>query len=190
MMCIMFITLLNREVTSMKPPQLGNKDDKCVEMVKGNGEVELKAQRQTNGAVERANALIFEAMKKILEDEKKGKWAELMPEVVWSHNTTVCKETNFTPFRLMYGAEAVLPEEVKHRSLRTAIGSPACPSKAEEKDLLELDRLKAVANVQKYKEETQRSNCGNSMWATWYFYEATALRTPASLRPSGLDYMS
>jgi hypothetical protein len=45
MMCIMFITLLNREVTSMKPPKLCNRDDKCVEMVKGNGEAELKAQR-------------------------------------------------------------------------------------------------------------------------------------------------
>jgi hypothetical protein len=69
---------------------------------------------QTNDAVERANALIFETIKKILEDEKKGKWAEVMPKIVWSHNTTVCKATNFTPFQLMYGAEVVLPEEVKH----------------------------------------------------------------------------
>jgi hypothetical protein len=29
---------------------------------------------QSNGAVERANYLIFEAIKKILEGEKKGKW--------------------------------------------------------------------------------------------------------------------
>jgi IS30 family transposase len=29
---------------------------------------------QSNGAVERANSLIFEAIKKILEGEKKGKW--------------------------------------------------------------------------------------------------------------------
>jgi hypothetical protein len=44
---------------------------------------------QTNGAVERDNALIFEAIKKILEGEKKVKWAEVMPQEVWSHNTTV-----------------------------------------------------------------------------------------------------
>jgi hypothetical protein len=37
-----------------------------------------------------------------------------MPTFVWSHNTTVCRATNFTPFLLMYGAEAVLPEEIKH----------------------------------------------------------------------------
>jgi hypothetical protein len=53
---------------------------------------------QSNGAVERANALIFKAIKKILEGEKKGKWAEVMPRAIWSHNTTVCKATNFTPF--------------------------------------------------------------------------------------------
>jgi hypothetical protein len=44
---------------------------------------------QSNGAVERADALIFEAIKKILEGEKKGKLAEVMPKEVWSHNTTV-----------------------------------------------------------------------------------------------------
>jgi hypothetical protein len=72
---------------------------------------------QSNGAVERANSLIFEAMKKILEGEKKGKWAEVMPTAVWSHNTTVCRVIDFTPFWLMYGAEAMLPEEIKDRSL-------------------------------------------------------------------------
>jgi hypothetical protein len=72
---------------------------------------------QSNGAVERANSLIFEAMKKILEGEKKGKWAEVMPTAVWSHNTTVCRAIDFTPFWLMYGAEAMLPEEIKDRSL-------------------------------------------------------------------------
>jgi hypothetical protein len=67
--------------------------------------------------VERVNSLIFEAIKKILEGDKKDKWAEVMPTTVWSHNTIACRATNFTPFWLMYGAEAVLPEEIKHRSL-------------------------------------------------------------------------
>jgi hypothetical protein len=48
--------------------------------------------------VERANALIFEAIKKILKGEKKGKWAEVMPQAVWSYNTTVWRATNFLPF--------------------------------------------------------------------------------------------
>jgi hypothetical protein len=36
-----------------------------------------------------------------------------MPRAVWSHNTTVCRATNFTPFRLLYEAEVVLPKEIK-----------------------------------------------------------------------------
>jgi hypothetical protein len=110
---------------------------------------------QSNGVVEQANALIFEAIKKILEGEKKGKWAQVMPRAIWSHNTTVCRATNFTPFRLLFRAEAVLPEEIKHQSLRTIVEAPPCPSEAEEKDLLESERLKAVINLQKNQDETR-----------------------------------
>jgi hypothetical protein len=42
--------------------------------------------------------LIFKAIKKILNGEKKDKWVEVMPRVVWSHNTIVCRATNFSPF--------------------------------------------------------------------------------------------
>jgi hypothetical protein len=69
--------------------------------------------------VERANVIIFEAIKKILEGEKKGKWAKVMPRAVWSHNTIVCRATNFTPFQLLFRADVVLPEEIKHQSLCT-----------------------------------------------------------------------
>jgi hypothetical protein len=78
-----------------------------------------------------------------------------MSTVVWSHNTTVCRVTGFTPFQLMYGAEAMLPEEIKHRSLHAAAESTTCPNEVEEKDLLEPDRLKAVTNLEKYQEETR-----------------------------------
>jgi hypothetical protein len=110
---------------------------------------------QSNGAVERANTLIFEAIKKILEGEKKGKWVEVMPRVVWSHNTTVCRATNFTPFRLLFRAKAVLPEEIKHQSLHTTAEAPPCPNEVEKKDLSKSERLKAVTNLQKYQDETR-----------------------------------
>jgi hypothetical protein len=60
----------------------------------------------------------------------------------------VCGATNFTPFMLLLGAE-VLSEEMKHRSLRTSMEVPPCPTEAKDKDLLEPDRLKVVANLQK-----------------------------------------
>jgi transposase InsO family protein len=37
---------------------------------------------QTNGVVERANTLIFSAIKKILEDQPEGMWAEELLRVV------------------------------------------------------------------------------------------------------------
>jgi transposase InsO family protein len=37
---------------------------------------------QSNGVVERANGKIFSAIKKRLLDDKKGKWAEQLPEVI------------------------------------------------------------------------------------------------------------
>jgi hypothetical protein len=98
--------------------------------------------------------LIFKAIKKILNGEKKDKWVEVMPRVVWSHNTIVCRATNFSPFWLMYEAEAIRLE-VNHRSLWTTTKTLVCPSEAEEKALLEPHRLMAVANLQKYQEEAK-----------------------------------
>jgi hypothetical protein len=37
---------------------------------------------QSNGAIERVNALIFEAIKRILEGDKKGKWVKMMLKAV------------------------------------------------------------------------------------------------------------
>jgi hypothetical protein len=34
-----------------------------------------------------------------------------MPRVVWNHNTTVCRATNFTPFRSMHRAKVVLQKK-------------------------------------------------------------------------------
>jgi hypothetical protein len=33
--------------------------------------------------------------------------------VVWSHNTTVSRSTGFTPFKLLFGDEAITPEEAR-----------------------------------------------------------------------------
>jgi hypothetical protein len=55
----------------------------------------------------------------------------------------------------MYGVEVVLPEEIKHRSLWTTTETVPCPNEAEEKDLLESDRLKIVVNLEKYHEKTR-----------------------------------
>jgi hypothetical protein len=105
---------------------------------------------QSNDAVERANTLSSEAIKKILEGEKRGKWPAEMLMAIWSHNTLVSRATNFSPFRLLFRAEVVTPEEIKHKSSRTMPEAIPCPTEAKDKHLLESDRLKAVTNLQKY----------------------------------------
>jgi transposase InsO family protein len=65
---------------------------------------------ESNGAMERANRIVFFAISKTLFNPRKGKWIEELPKVVWSHNTTVSRTTGFTPFKLLYGKEAMLPE--------------------------------------------------------------------------------
>ena len=45
-------------------------------------------------------------------------WIEELPVVLWSIRTTPNRATGQTPFALVYGAEAVLPHEVRHHSTR------------------------------------------------------------------------
>jgi hypothetical protein len=73
---------------------------------------------QSNGAVERANGLIFLGIKKCLFDQKMGKWVDELLKVIWSHSTTVSRATGFTLFRLLFGTEAMTLEEIKNERMR------------------------------------------------------------------------
>jgi hypothetical protein len=103
--------------------------------------------------MEKANTLIFSAIKKILEDQLKSKWEEELPRAIWSHNTSICRVTNFTPLKLLYGAELVTPEELKLCSARTKVEAIYSPIEAESKDLLEPEHMKVVENLQSYQNE-------------------------------------
>jgi hypothetical protein len=109
----------------------------------------------SNRAVERANTLIISAIKKILEDQPKGKWAEELPRTVWSHNTSICRVTNFTSFKLLYGEDLVTLEEIELHSTGTKAKVIHSPTEAESKYLLEPERMKAVENLQSYQNGTR-----------------------------------
>jgi hypothetical protein len=110
---------------------------------------------QSNCVVERANGKIFDAIKKRLLDDKKGKWADQLPEVIWALNMTESRATGFTPFRLMYGSEAMTPQQLKHGSPRT---SPTATSDIDEltsKYLINGDRVLALEALNKYQSQTK-----------------------------------
>jgi hypothetical protein len=110
---------------------------------------------QSNGVVERANGKIFTAVKKMLLDDKKGKWVDLLPEAVWALNTTECRATGFTPFRLLYGSEAMTPQENKHGSPWTSASAVPDVDEPTSKDLIDRGRVFALQALDKYQAQTK-----------------------------------
>ncbi|RDX98563.1 Tf2-9, partial [Mucuna pruriens] len=78
---------------------------------------------QANGQAEAANRVILRGLRRRLE-EAKGRWAEELPQVLWSYHTTPHSTTGETPFRLTYGSEVVIPVEIGEPSPRTALFEP------------------------------------------------------------------
>src|SRR4051812_28921206 len=74
------------------------------------------AHPQSNGQVEKANGLVCGGLKKRLLaplEQAAGNWLEELPAVLWSLQTTPNTATQYTPFFMVYGAEAVLPHDLK-----------------------------------------------------------------------------
>ena len=77
------------------------------------------AHPQSNGQVERANGLILSGVKPRLVEpliRSPGSWLDELPAVLWSLRTTPNRSTGFTPFFLVYGAEAVIPTDIEFDS--------------------------------------------------------------------------
>jgi hypothetical protein len=109
---------------------------------------------RSNGAVERANGVIFASIKRNITDLPKSKWAEELPRVIWSHNTTTTRTTQFSPFKLLYGEEAMLPEQLCLGTL-SDIPSSDEDLKASVQNIEEVC-LQAGTNLSSYQEETRR----------------------------------
>jgi hypothetical protein len=73
--------------------------------------------------------------------------------VVWSHNTTMSRSTGFTPFKLLFGDEAITLEEAKAGSIRTVASPEDEADYFVAKDAIGI-MLQAVENINKYQAET------------------------------------
>ena len=74
---------------------------------------------KSNGLVERANKIITIGIMKSIFNQTKGKWPDELVKVVWNHNTVVSRSIGFTPFKLLFGDEAITLEEARTGSIRT-----------------------------------------------------------------------
>ncbi|XP_057724061.1 uncharacterized protein LOC130940023 [Arachis stenosperma] len=109
---------------------------------------------QSNGLAEAANKVVLQALRKKL-DTAKGLWAELVPEVLWAYNTTAHSATKETPFRLVYGSEAMIPMEVSQGSMRT-LAEEHNQARQAELDLIEEVRETAAIRHQALQQQLSR----------------------------------
>jgi ribonuclease HI len=109
---------------------------------------------ESNRLVERANGIIMTGIMKLIFNHPRGKWPDELIKVVWSHNTTMSRSTGFTPFKLLFGDEAITLEEAKVGSIRTIASAEGEADYHVAKDTIEGTRLHAVENTNKYQAET------------------------------------
>jgi hypothetical protein len=108
------------------------------------------AHPQSNGQVERANGLILSGIKLWLVEpleRSASYWIEDLPAVLWSLRTTPNRSTGFTPFFLVYGAEAIIPTDIEFDSPCITLYTKAKAKEAREDgiDLVEEARLLALS---------------------------------------------
>jgi transposase InsO family protein len=119
------------------------------------------AHPMTNGQVERVNGMILQGFKpRIYNDLNKfGKrWMKELPSMVWSLRMTPSRATGFTPFFLVYGAEAILPTDLEYGSPRTRAYDDRSnqTSREDSLDQLEEARDMALLHSARYQQSLRR----------------------------------
>jgi len=72
---------------------------------------------------------------------------------VWGHNISCTRTTGFTPFHLLYGEEAITPEELKLGSFCTKIAATTPIQRYIELEAAKNAKLQATSNLDKYHQE-------------------------------------
>ena len=73
------------------------------------------------------------------------RWLTELPSVIWSLRTTPSRATGFTPFFLIYGAEAILPTDLEYGSPRLKAYQEQQSQRAREDSLDQVDEARDVA---------------------------------------------
>jgi hypothetical protein len=115
----------------------------------------------SNGQVERSNGLVLSGIKPwLIEPLEKtpGCWLDELPAVLWSLRTTPNRSIGYTPFFLVYGAEAVLPIDVIHDAPRVVLYTEKEAKEARENDvdLLEEAREITLSRTAVYQQNLRR----------------------------------
>ena len=77
----------------------------------------LPYHAQTNGQVERMNQMIIRMICK-LEQDKKARWSEHLPEMLAAYNGTRSAVTGYSPYFLLFGRKSRMPVDCLFPTLR------------------------------------------------------------------------
>jgi hypothetical protein len=91
---------------------------------------------------------------KLVFNQPRGKWPDELIKVVCNHNTAVSRSTGFTSFKLLFGDEAITPEEARTGSIRTKASTEDEADYQITKDTIEGTRLQAIEHINKYQAKT------------------------------------
>ncbi|MCO5594222.1 hypothetical protein L7F22_048248 [Adiantum nelumboides] len=72
---------------------------------------------QSNGLEEKANGIIAGTIRKMVESKPK-RWDNFLDRAIWTYRTTYRDATQFTPFYLVYGQEALQPIELNTPTIK------------------------------------------------------------------------
>ena len=125
------------------------------------------AHPRSNGQAERANTEVLKGLKTRTFKKKLeacGRvWHDELQSVLWSICTTATKPTGETSLFLVYGAEAVLPHEVRHCSARVLAFDEARQDAMRGMDLVlgEECRYEAALRAARYQQALRGYHCCN-----------------------------
>jgi hypothetical protein len=108
---------------------------------------------ESNGLVERANEIILTEIMRSIFNLPKVKWPNELIKVVWNHNTIVPRSTCFTPFKHLFGDEAITPEEAKAGSIRTLASTEDEDTCKVSKGSIKGAMLQEIDHINKYQAE-------------------------------------
>ncbi|MCO5598130.1 hypothetical protein L7F22_052222 [Adiantum nelumboides] len=102
---------------------------------------------QANGQAESTNKTLIKILKKIVQENKKD-WDEKLDSALWSFRTAFKVTTGMTPFRLVYGLEAVVPMEFVVPSLRVTAEkmTPKLSVQHRSRNLMQLEEDRLVSS--------------------------------------------
>ncbi|MCO5549866.1 hypothetical protein L7F22_003340 [Adiantum nelumboides] len=95
---------------------------------------------QCNGLVEKTNGVLCKIITKHVRDRPQD-WDKHLTAALWAYRTSFKVSTQFTPYHLVYGQEALLPIEVELGSLRVLAKETSSSKEKLEQRILDLQQL-------------------------------------------------